>query len=225
MLELKIGQTASFASVFSIILQFKAMFVQHEQHSLAVLCHEDGVWSLWGWRCILIYPLDDFQRGRLCPWIRRLVTSLSPRGPRFSSGPVHLRFMVNRAEVGQDILRVPWFWPEVLFHHSSILTFIHMFLGGSLGNLPHYPPPPHTPKHTKQCFFFNRGALARKIFSLFRQRGDPFSLHAMLQYNQDSACPQTQNIRSSAPAGFRHPDRHTDWLTVSHKLTWTSGLK
>ena len=106
--------------------------------------------------------------------------------------------------------------------HSHTAHFRRMN-GRSLGNIPQPPPP--TPKSS---IFINRGALARKLLSLFQQRTDSFTRHAMFQYNQDSACPQTQKKSGLEPQrGFdTRTDTLTDWLLViSHKLIWTSGLK
>jgi hypothetical protein len=46
-----------------------------------------------------------------CPWLRRLVTGLSPRRPVFDPGSVHVGFVVNKVALGQVLPRVLRFSP------------------------------------------------------------------------------------------------------------------
>jgi hypothetical protein len=45
------------------------------------------------------------------PWLRRLVTGLSPRRPGFDPGSVHVGFVVNKVALGQVFPRVIRFSP------------------------------------------------------------------------------------------------------------------
>jgi hypothetical protein len=52
------------------------------------------------------------------PWLRRLVTGLSPQRPGFDPGSVHVRFVVDKVAVGQVFLF--GFPLPVSFHRCSI---------------------------------------------------------------------------------------------------------
>jgi len=160
------------------------------------------------------------------PWVRRLVISLSPRGPRFFPGQCMWHLWWTERQWDKLFPEYLGFALKYYFTngpYSSSFTFccFQKDERAKPGKYSSRPPPP-PPQKKKSSVVINRGALARKLHSLFQQRADSFTRHAMLQYNQDSACPQTQKVRSWAPAGF---DTKTDILTASNKLTWTSGLK
>jgi hypothetical protein len=46
---------------------------------------------------------------RAVPWLRCLVSGLSPRRPRFASGSVHVGFVVDKVTLGQVFTPVLWF--------------------------------------------------------------------------------------------------------------------
>jgi hypothetical protein len=49
--------------------------------------------------------------GRAVPWLRQLVTGLSPRRPGFDVGLVHVGFVVDNVALGQVLLQVLRFSP------------------------------------------------------------------------------------------------------------------
>jgi hypothetical protein len=59
--------------------------------------------------------LVEIQRyGRAVPWLRSLVTGLSPRRPRFAPGSIHVGFVVDKVALGQVFLQVLQFSPVSL---------------------------------------------------------------------------------------------------------------
>ena len=59
------------------------------------------------------------------PWVRRLVTGLSPRSPRYDGMPFYVGFLVDTVALGQVCLQVFWFSPvriipPVLHNHLSV---------------------------------------------------------------------------------------------------------
>jgi hypothetical protein len=57
------------------------------------------------------------------PWLRQLVTGLSPRIHRFTLGSVHAGFVVDKVALGQVSLRVLRFSPASVippWHHADV---------------------------------------------------------------------------------------------------------
>ena len=52
------------------------------------------------------------------PWLRRLVTGLSPRRPGFDSGSVHVGFVVDKVTLGQVFSRSTFVFP-CQFHSTG----------------------------------------------------------------------------------------------------------
>jgi hypothetical protein len=51
------------------------------------------------------------HNGLAVPWLRWLVTGLSPQRPGFNPGSVHVEFVVDKVALGQVFLRVLRFSP------------------------------------------------------------------------------------------------------------------
>jgi hypothetical protein len=55
---------------------------------------------------------------RAVPWLRQLVTGLSPRGPGFAPGSIRVGFMVDKVALRQVFLRVLRFSPVSIIQPS-----------------------------------------------------------------------------------------------------------
>jgi hypothetical protein len=71
------------------------------------------------------------------PWLRSLVTGLSPRKPGFVPGSIHVGFVVDKVAVGQ-----------VFYCHQYIITpSLSKLISGECGNVSRHPrfglDPPH----------------------------------------------------------------------------------
>jgi hypothetical protein len=53
------------------------------------------------------------------PWLRQLVTGLSPRRPGFNPGSVHVGFVVDKVALGQGFPQVLQFPLSISFHQCS----------------------------------------------------------------------------------------------------------
>jgi hypothetical protein len=58
------------------------------------------------------------------PWIRRLVTDLSPRWPGFAHGSVHVGFVLDKVVLGHVFLWVLLFYLSISFHRGSPYSYI-----------------------------------------------------------------------------------------------------
>jgi hypothetical protein len=60
------------------------------------------------------------------PWLRRLVSGHSPRGPGFAPGSIHVRFMVDKVALGQVFLWVLRFSPVDIIPPSFSILIYHL---------------------------------------------------------------------------------------------------
>jgi hypothetical protein len=104
------------------------------------------------------------------PWLRRSVTGLSSRRPRFFPTSVHVRFVVDKVTLGQVFLQVLRSSPVRIIPPVLHTVFIYMLLlpEGQTGK-------PWEPSK-KQCSFRHGGSLDRKVLS-------PFSVSIWLTAN------------------------------------------
>jgi hypothetical protein len=72
------------------------------------------------------------------PWLRRLVTGLSPRRPGFDPGSVHVGFVVDKVALGQAFPRVLRFYPvnfiPPVLHYTEKREKIIVFISGLHNN-------------------------------------------------------------------------------------------
>jgi len=100
----------------------------------------------------------SFHSCKIRPWLRRLVSGLTPRRSGFDPRPVHLIFVMFKVALWHFSLPVLQFPLSVPFHQWSILIFIYMLLlQGQMGAA-------WEPSEKKQCFFETKKALASKVF-------------------------------------------------------------
>jgi hypothetical protein len=60
------------------------------------------------------------------PWLRTLVTGLSPRRPGFAPGAIHMGFVVDKVALGQIFLRVLRFSPVNIPFHGRCPNSYHL---------------------------------------------------------------------------------------------------
>jgi hypothetical protein len=88
------------------------------------------------------------------PWLRRLVSGLSPRKLGFNLRPVDVGFVVEKVALVHAFFDYFGFVMPVSFHQCSIPIFIYMLV------LPEGPF-----FHKKQCSFGSRGTLDSVLHS------------------------------------------------------------
>jgi hypothetical protein len=103
------------------------------------------------------------------PWLRRLVTGLSPRRPGFDPGSVHVGFVVDKVALGQAFLRVLRFSPVSLIppvlHYTKNQKKLIIFITGSHNK-------------SQSC-----GASVASAAGLFIEKGNPIPLHPRSCHN------------------------------------------
>jgi hypothetical protein len=60
------------------------------------------------------------------PWLRSLVTGLSPQRPGFASGAIHVGFVMDKVALGQVFLRVLRFSPVNISSHRHSPNSHHL---------------------------------------------------------------------------------------------------
>jgi hypothetical protein len=60
------------------------------------------------------------------PWLRQLVSGLSPQRPMFVPRSLHVRFVVDRVALGQVFLQVFWFSPVIIIPPWLSVLMYHL---------------------------------------------------------------------------------------------------
>jgi hypothetical protein len=139
----------------------------------------------------------------MCPWLRRLVASISPRSPGFAPRSIYVGFMVGKVALGQVFFRVLLFFPASSISQSFSTLIYHtgmndMSLSGSSSETWSHPINIYklqSGKHKMQC------CICLLSTTLWRRIGEQTnsSIHSWTRHwgqrHATSALPQAKEVR------------------------------